>query len=288
MNTDPTSNVVVFELSGVNGEHAFGSAPAIAEDSVRRAWATACRTHRLRGEDVAALHSEWKPSPTDSFFIERTFPNAAVYYTFPRPDADRWPRAFEDARLRLTPTKTERADAVERDRELLPLLWSASSPQADLLDAVPHRTLVPGRLFAGLARVGPGPGGSVGVSHLTHHLLGRQRFGVLFEQACATLRKGLRVTTYDNGVLALHRDGGLATGAVCLDDFHEEMSGLVGEDRFVAGMGCPDTLVVAAASSPHADRVRSLVLGSDYPAGELLPSLLAVDRYGISVLTERR
>jgi hypothetical protein len=292
MNTDPTSNVVLFDLGGVRGEHACGSAPTMAQDSVRQAWNNARQEHRLRAEDVVALHSEWEPSPVDSSFIERTFPHAAVYFTFPRPDAGRWPQAFEEARRRLAAAEAERArvrmDELERDGELLPLLWSASSPQAGLLDAVPHRTLVPGRLFVGLARVGVGPNGAVGVSHLTHHLLGRQSFGHLLDDACRTLRTGLRVTGYDNGLVAVHRDGHLATAAVCLADFHEEMSELVGDDRFVVGMGCPDTLVVAAASSPHVEGVRSLVLKSEHPAGELIPSLLMVAPSGISVLAERR
>jgi hypothetical protein len=291
MNTDPTTNVVVFELGGLSADHAFGSAPADAEDSVRKAWDSVRRERRLRAEDVVALHSEWEPSPVDAFFIERTFPNATVSYSFPRPDPDRWPEALEDARQHLRDAEVQRLrtrmDEVEQNGELLPVLWSASSPQADLLGAVPHRTLVPRRLFVGLASVGIGPGGSIGVSHLTHHLLGGATFGQLYEKACATLRTGLRITGYDNGVLAVQRDGCLATAAVCLPDFHAEMSGLVGEDRFVVGIGCPDNLVIAAASSPQADGVRSLVLGSDHPAGELVPSLLLVEPTGISMLAER-
>ena len=210
------------------------------------------------------------------------------------------------------------------------MLWSASSPQADLLEAVPHRTFgpgrlleavphrtfgpgrlleavphrtfgpgrlleavphrtfVPGRLFVALATVGVAPGGAVGVGHLTHHRLGRASFGEPYDEVCRTLRAGLRIEGHDNGVLAVPREGGPATGAGCLPDFHEELSELVGADRFLVGVGCPDMLVVAAESSPDARRVRSLVLDSGHPAGELVPRLLVFDSTGISFVAERR
>lgn len=279
MDTYLTNNVVVFELVGTS--QVRGGAPAIAEDCVRRAWDTARVEHRACAEDVVALRSEWEPSVADSLFISRTFPNAAVYYTFPRPDPDRWAQAFEATRVQ------GRMSEVERDGELLPMLWSASSPQVDLLGMMPHRALVPGRLFVSLAMIGVGRGGSVGVSHLTHRRLGAADFGELYREACLTLRGGLRVDGYDDGVVVVHREGSLAVAAVCLPDFHAEMSRLVGEERFVVGMACPQTLVVAAVSSPHVARVRSLVLGSDYPSAELIPSVLEVDRRGISVVVER-
>ncbi|MPZ79862.1 MAG: hypothetical protein GEV28_05465 [Actinophytocola sp.] len=297
MDTDPSSNVVVFQLRRGRDEHAAASAPTIADDCVRRAWDSARYRHHARPEDVVALHSEWEPSIADSFFIETTFPNAAVYYTFPRPDPDRWAEAFAAARDQLEAVATqgfaERAEQVERDGELLPMLWSASSPQFDLLETMPHRAVVPGRLYVSLAMVGPTRGGGLGVSHMTHHQLSPAgafpgTFDDLFETARTTLTTGLRMEGYDNGVIDMHRDGSLAAPVVCLPDFHEQLAPLVGEDRFVAAIPCPQHVIVAAASSPHVRTIRSMVMESDYPSSEMIPCLLGVDRHGVSIVAERR
>jgi hypothetical protein len=185
--------------------------------------------------------------------------------------------------------------AVERNGELLPMLWSESSPQADLLATMPHYTLVPDGLHVSLAMVATSPGGRIGISHLTHHQLGpvgawgaAGSFEELYETACANLASGLRIAEHDNGVLYLHRGGSLAAPAVCLPNFHSYVSGLLGEERFVVGMSCPQHLVIAAESSPHARTVRSMVMESDYPASESLPSVLRVDRRGLTLLAERR
>ena len=291
VDTDPSSNVVVFQLRRGRDEHAAGSAPTIAEDCVRRAWDSARYQHGARPEDVVALHSEWEPSVADSYFIETTFPNAAVYYTFPRPDPDRWVEAFAAARRQLESVATQgfatRVNEVERDGELLPMLWSASSPQFDLLAAMPHRAVVPGGLYASLAMVGPTPNGGLGISHQTRYQLDGD-FDTQFESACATLAAGLRMEAYDNGVLDLHREGSLAAPAVCLPNFYAEVAPLVGEDRFVAAMPCPQHVIVAAASSPHVRTIRAMVMESDYPSSEMIPSLLAFDEAGMSIVAERR
>ena len=138
VDTDPSSNVVVFQLWRGREERCAGHAPTVADDSVRRAWDLARRSHGARPDEVVALVTEWEPSRADSSFIERTFPNAAVYYTFPRPDPGHWPEALEAARRQMEAKAAdqfvgERLAEVERDGELLPMLWSESSPQADLL-----------------------------------------------------------------------------------------------------------------------------------------------------------
>jgi hypothetical protein len=296
--TDPSSNVVVFQMWRGRDEQLAGHAPTIADDCVRQAWDTARDEHGARAEDVVALHSRWEPSTADSFFIESTFPNAAVYYTFPRPDPDRWPEAFAAARRQLETVAGQRLDErrahVARDGELLPMLWSAASPQADLLEMMPHYTLVADGLHVSLAMVSTALDGRIGLSHLTHHQLGPDgawgeagTFDELYETACANLAAGLRIEAYDNGVLDMHRDGSLAAAAVCLPDFHAQMSELVGEDRFLVGISCPQHLVIVAESSPHAGRVRTMVMESDYPAAESIPSLLRVDRRGVSIVSER-
>ena len=301
VDTDPSSNVVIFQLARGREEHCAGHAPTIADDAVRQAWQLARREHGARGEDVVALVCEWEPSPADSQFIQRTFPNVdTVYYTFPRPDPQRWPEALAAAREQMLAKAAEhlmgeRREQVEREGELLPMLWSESSPQADLLATVPHYTLVPDGLHVSLAMVATAPNGRIGVSHLTHHHFGPDgawaeagSFEELYETACANLAAGLRIEEYDNGLLDMHRDDSLAAPAVCLPDFHSYVSGLIGEERFVVGIACPQHLIIAAESSPHADTVRSMIMETDYPASESLPCVLRVDRRGISILAERR
>lgn len=299
MDTDPSSNVVVFRLWRGQEEHCAGHGPTTADDSVRQAWDLARRETGAHGQDVVALHAEWEPSPADSFFIEHTFPNAAVSYTFARPEADRWPDAFAAAQRQLEEVAAdrvaERCDEVTREGELLPMLWSESSPQADLLAAMPHYTLVPEGLHVSLAMVATAPDGRLGISHLTHHHFGEAgawgesgTFEELYETACANLASGLRVEGYDNGIVHMHREESLAAAAVCLPDFHSYVSGLVGEERFVVGVYCPQHLLIAAESSLQARSVRSMVLESDYPAWEAVPTVLRLDRRGVTILAERR
>lgn len=299
MDTDPSSNVVVFRLSRGQDESVVGHGPTTAEDSVRQAWDLARRGRGARPEEVVALMSEWEPSDADRSFIARTFPNASVYCTFPRPDPWGWPEALEAARRQMAEKAAERflerGDELRRDGELLPMLWSEASPQADLIGAMPHYTLVEDGLHVSLAMVGTAPNGRVGISHLTHHDFGPDgmwgeagTFEELYETACANLASGLRIEEYDIGVLNLHREDSLAAPAVCLPNFHSYISDLVGEDRFVVGVYCPQHVLIAPESSPHAATVREMIMESEYPAWEAVPSFLRVDRRGITILDERR
>jgi hypothetical protein len=45
----------------------------------------------------------------------------------------------------------------------MPVLWSESSPQAGLLEAVPHWPVAAGRLHLSLAVVAPTPRGTIGM-----------------------------------------------------------------------------------------------------------------------------
>lgn len=298
VDTDPSNNVVVFRLWHGREEHRIGHAPTMAEDSVRQAWNMARREHGARAEDVVELLAEWEPSAADRAFIERTFPGATVGYTFPRPNPGQWQAALAAAHEQMLSVAAERIgdrmDQVEREGELLPLLWSESSPQADMLGAVPHYTLVPDGLHVSLAMVAPTQQGRIGVSHLTHHQFGADgqwheagSFDELYETACENLASGLRIDEYEDGVLDLHRDGSVADAAVCLRNFHSFIGDLLGADRFVAGVYCPQHVLLAAESSPQADTVRSMIMESEYPTWESVPCLLRVDRRGVSILAER-
>jgi hypothetical protein len=174
------------------------------------------------------------------------------------------------------------------------VLWSATSPQAELLEALPHRTVVPGRVYVALAIVGPTPAGTVGMSHLTHHQhreLGARPFGELLAEAGATLAAGVRIDGYrwDGGeVLAISRDDGPVAAALALPDFHERMSTLIGAPRLIAGLPCPQELVVGSADDPgHAELVEDMVFSSTYPDSELVPSVLLIEAGGIRLVAER-
>jgi hypothetical protein len=179
---------------------------------------------------------------------------------------------------------------------IMPYLYmiSASFKEGSEIFSIPIK-LLPDGLYMSLAVVTTRPGGRVGISHLTHHQLGPEglwgeaaSFDELYESACANLASGLRIDEYDNGVLDMHRDGGLAAPAVGLPDFHASVSGLVGSERFVVGITCPQHLVIAAEGSAEARTIRSMVMESDYPTSESVPCLLRVDRRGITLAAERR
>jgi hypothetical protein len=180
------------------------------------------------------------------------------------------------------------------DGDLLPLLWSASSPQVDMLELVQHWTVVEDRLYVTFVQPVPGTAGKRGLLHWTRHHhreAGSPTFGDLLDAAHGDLARGLRGEGYrtdDGDILSLHREGGLAAAAVLLPDFLDEMSGQLGGDRLVVGLPCPDELCVARADSPVADRVHELVQSSDYPDTELVPCVLSIDRSGIDLIAERR
>jgi hypothetical protein len=172
--------------------------------------------------------------------------------------------------------------------ELLPVLWSASSPRAGLLEAVPHWPVAAGRLHLALAVVAPTPRGTIGMYHVTHHQLGGQSFNELMAEACENLAAGLRVNAHetDDGQL-FSLSGTLVAATVCLPDFYRRLSEITNADRLVVGLPCPDEVYVAAADSPMAAVVHRAVDESEYPATELLPSVLSIVGDDIEVLSER-
>ncbi|MEE6259168.1 hypothetical protein [Plantactinospora sonchi] len=301
MNVDPTRNLVVFLLRRGEGEHVIADAPTRDEDCVRQAWEIVAARDGVRPDEVVALHTEWATTDADARFIGEFFPQAQVTHNFDRPEPDGWDRAFAEVREimrraheeQLAAETSDRVRHAEENGELLPVLWSATSPRAELLRSLPHQTLVPGRLFVALAMVAPTPRGTLGMSHLTHDT--RQRIGEppvadLFEEAYGSLSRGLRIDGRESEkghLLTLHREGSLAASAVALPGFVERMMELLGTDRLVVGLPCPDDLIVAGADSGWAADVGDMILSSPYPTTELVPSVLLVDRDGIQLVAER-
>jgi hypothetical protein len=303
VDSDPRTNVVVFQLNNAADEIVIGHAPTLVEDGVRQAWEGVRHEHGAHPGQVVALHAEWEPSPVDDAFIEATFPQAAVTYNFSRPgDPDGWEEAFAEARATMLKAAEEQASAESgQDQaagsgegqaagrgELLPVLWSESSPRSSMLEAVPHWPVASGRLHLALAVVAPTPRGTIGMHHVTHQQLGDQSFNELMAEACENLTSGLRVNAHqtDNGQL-LTLSGTLVSAMVCMPDFYQRLSELTNADRLVVGLPCPDDVYVAAADSPLATVVHRAVHESEYPNTELVPAVLSIEGDHIEVLSER-
>lgn len=310
MNTDVSTNVVVFQLRRPSGERAVASGPTQAEDCVRQAWAAASQQYQAAPWEVTALHSEWEPSAADRRFIENTFSSAQVTYNFARPGPDGWEAAFAAARQTMAEheqreqqaAKREQMARVEQDSQhvaehgqLLPVLWSHRSPQRDMLALLPCQELVPGRLFVTVATIARTPNGKIGMHHVTKGGLKGRSFAGLMEAAMEQLNTGLRAEVRNDparpelGDLAwVRRDGPFAASAVALPNFHEFMSNALGTDRLVVGLPEPDTLIaVPEASAAATDLLRRSVLGTQCPPSPLVPTLLSVTRSGYTVLAER-
>jgi hypothetical protein len=182
------------------------------------------------------------------------------------------------------------ADSEDSDvrGELLPVLWSGSSPRAGLLEAVPHWPVAAGRLHLALAVVAPTPRGTIGMFHVTHEQLGELSFNALMAEALENLAAELHVEgreTEDGPLLSL--SGTLVSAAVCLPDFYRRLSDIVDSERLVVGLPGPDEVYVAAAESPLAQVIHRVVLESECPAGELVPAVLSIAGDEIEVLSER-
>jgi len=106
MNVDPSTNLVVFEIKG-HGEPHVMSGRTRDEDCIRSAWLATPVTHCTAARKVSRIYSEWQPSVADAAFIQRTFPNAAVTYSFERPGPDGWDAAFAAAARTMAQADSE-------------------------------------------------------------------------------------------------------------------------------------------------------------------------------------
>jgi hypothetical protein len=300
VNIDPAENLVVFDLG--DPDPYVVKTPTRAEDGIQRAWFALPVDHGVDAGRVTRIYSEWQPSAADADFIRRTFPTADVTYTFPRPGPDGWDAAFAEARQVMAQAAADveaqhAADAVEHVNstgEMLPVLWSRSSPKAEMLAVLPHREVVPGRLYVTVATVAPTPQGTIGMVHLTAAGLGDRSFEDALAESGHNLARGLRVDGYtdpdqpDRGyLLVLRRDGTHTSSAVVLPDFHAQMSTALGDTRLLVGLPDPDTILVTRQDSGWADDLQQAVLTSTCPAGELVPTVLAAEPSGLRVVAER-
>ncbi|WP_326566771.1 hypothetical protein VSH64_33625 [Amycolatopsis rhabdoformis] len=290
MNDDVSQNLVIFRVEGL-AEPVLARAPTKADDAVEQAWASVREQHKVRASKVSAVYSEWEPSAGDLKFMAKNFKKADCKYSFARPGPDGWERAFAEARAVMAEAHAARQQQ-EQEEELLPVLWSASSPSAGLLDALPHRPLVPGRLSVAVAAVGRTPEGKVGMHHVTRHQ--QEQLGTpvekLFDVAYGALTRGLKLGVRSSGddvLVSVTRETLLAASAIALPDLYSQLSPHFGGGDLLVGLPCADQMVVVREDSSLAADVRQQVLNSPHDTTELVPSVLRLGPGGLALLAER-
>jgi hypothetical protein len=108
-NVDPELNVVVLEVvEDGKCRKLVGRGPTRDDRCVEAITLAILKAGAVTPDVVRRLYSEWEPTASDTSFLARTFPSAQLTYSFPRPSAGDWPRAFARARAII-------GDAVERE-----------------------------------------------------------------------------------------------------------------------------------------------------------------------------
>jgi len=315
VDTDVSRNVVVFQLKRrLKQTHAIGDGRTKADDCVQQAWSKVQAENGAEAKHVTALHSEWEPSQSDLAFIHKHFPKAKFTYNFRRPDPGHWEAAFAAAQQAIAQAGLAHSAApsagvvraglarakkglrhVADHGELLPVLWSGSSPKRMMLDHVPHRALVPGRLFVALATVAKTPHGTIGMSHITHAGLEGRQFSDVLGEAATNLTKGLQLEGRSDParpekgqLVVLTRSGPFAASALALPGFRERVAALTGSEDLLAAVPEPDTLVLTGINSGWASEVEESVLLSPCEASEMVPTLLSLTPAGIQIEVERK
>jgi hypothetical protein len=141
---------------------------------------------------------------------------------------------------------------MDRER-LVPVLRNVHN---DLFQKVGvQRGAAPG-LAVFLAKLGPTPHGTIGVTYLfQHHLPERIDVDSLFEQALINLRKGLRVQVIEKDgdqFRLIHRAEGLAASVIALPDFLENAAQWCDTKEMLVCIQDVNHAWVGALSSPMA------------------------------------
>ncbi|SDM55324.1 hypothetical protein SAMN04489726_2206 [Allokutzneria albata] len=289
-------NVVLFQCDPET-EPVMTAMEARDEDAARRAWAEVNREHTLAAADVTHVHSEWQFSPADEEFVSATFPNAKATYNFARPEPDGWEEALAaaEATVREFYEKQQLEQATNgllesaADGVLLPVLRSGNS---DDMPHLPSWEVIPGQLYVTLARCAPTPRGTIGMNHVLRNQVEDEEFVELAVEAMGNLRDGLQVNCTNppgvpGGLVQLDRPGGFVTSMVAEPNFHARMSDIVGAERLLAALPCPDVLYVAGVDSEWADKLREMVTESTHEPYPHAPSLLLIDQSGAQLVVEK-
>lgn len=282
-------NVVTFEVGGNPDDLLHGSAPAPAEDAVRQAWEQAKRQRPVQASDITRVHCVWQPSRVDRVFLAATFRAATCTHDLDRPQDGDWDAAAEPL-VAVDPL----AAAAEPDGlEWLPTLHTNDGP----LQFYASLSLVADRLHLGFARVARTDEGRTRMYHLLrHHVedMSDEEYAAMVEEAFDNLQRDLRFGISEDaerGTLVVIKRGEYdlcAASAVTLDNFAEQVGAWVGDDELLVAMISPDHVTVAGLGSGWADQLTDWVLTSPDTSGDLVPSLLHVDRSGIrEIIVER-
>ncbi|GAA4011567.1 hypothetical protein GCM10022247_37500 [Allokutzneria multivorans] len=293
MDTDMSRSVVLFQVAAA--EHPLvADAPAREDDFLRQAWAEVSRENPVDPAAVTLIHSEWQFSPADEHFATTTFPNLGeVHFNFQRPGPQGWEEAMAQARAvvqEFHENQLREEAAKSEERVLLPVLRSGGT-ETSL--AQPFWDLVPGKLFATLARVGPTPHGTIGMDHVVPSQISDEaEFDRLAREALGNLTQDLRIGSTaapgePGGMLELSHPSGFVTSLVVEPNFHARMSEIVGTQRLVVAMPCADVMYVADADSEWRARFEEMVLASTHDPYPLAPTLLLIDATGPQVLTQK-
>ncbi|WP_027941226.1 hypothetical protein [Amycolatopsis taiwanensis] len=297
--TDPIPNIVLFVAGAAEEEPLEATVGARDADGIRKAWQQVASEHAITAGQVTQIHSMWEPSVPDKEYAERTFPGVELTAAFPRPAEDGWDEAFVRAQQVMDEANEARGEDVdgEPDGALMPLLRSASSPgNEQIQELMPHFFLIPDGIYATLARVGWTPHGTIGMLHLLHQNITEQaEFEAQVAQAMRSMSNGLTANygANDEGdelIVVSRRDELPAAGALCLDGFHEWISGIRGWQDLTVAIICPERLLITPTGTAQAEMLRREVMEADdehlHNHPELLPSLLRVTSDGMELVAE--
>ncbi len=283
-------SVVLFQFA--SGEQPLmADAPAREDDFLQQAWAQVSREHSAEASAITRIHSEWQFSPADEHFVRTTFPNVTdVNFNFARPGADGWEEAIAQARAVVEQFHREQEQQQRGERVLLPVLRSGGTETSI---AQPFWELVPGALFATLARVGPTPHGTIGMEHVVPaQIADEAEFDRLAREALGNLVQDLEIGSTappgePGGMLELKHPSGFVTSLVVEPNFHARMSEIIGARELVVAMPCADVMYVAGADSEWRARFEEMVLASTHDPYPLAPTLLLMDGTGTQVLAQQ-
>jgi hypothetical protein len=295
MNVDPSVNIVAFEVTR-NGktEAAVGQGITRSPDCIQTVWRQVQRKESLRANQVVKIYSEWQPSQQDCDFIDRTFGDIDLSYSFERPASDDgWDNAIaEVGKIIRESLEKKAAEAPKRDvqeAKLLPVLRNSG----DFSEIIVNLPLTPEySLF--LANVGWTPRGTIGIDYLMTQKVregGLDQHG-LWKEAFANLASGLNVNVIKHKghpLFIVSRPDGLAAAAVGLPNFADKAEGWVKSRHVMIGIPDPGTVMVCAAESPVMSHVRDTIKGAQYSGTvDLTPCLMRIDNKKPSVQMRQR
>lgn len=286
---DPSVNQVVFELAQDGNEPTIVYVPTVSHDYLQRAWDEIHSTSGATPSDVLHIYSQWEPSNQDGEFLNATFPDVDVTFSFARPEADDgWDQAMEAARTTMIEAAERARLEAEREPVLLPVIRDLDT----MAQSMAHVLLTKDHALV-LARVGPTPDGYLGIVYVMDERTGGGQGPTNddWNEAFSNLSEGLAIQAAEiDGLefILIQRDGGFGAAAVGLPGFFEQATSWTESPVVHVGIPDPNTLFVCGASTPVAAKIRELTLGTTYEGVlSFTPTLIEVSDKGISTIAKR-